>query len=98
MADEEFLRRLERDLLDQGKLIEAGWVGYRLAVMPPDVGKVQLDETRIAFFAGAQHLFGTIMNAMEEGEEPTDNDLRRMDNVDKELQAFLEAFKLKHGL
>jgi hypothetical protein len=101
MADRAFLERLSRELTDQGKLIEAGWVGFRLAVMPEGVSKVQLEETRKAFFAGCQHLFSSIMTIMDEDREPTEADLRRMDMINTELQAFGEKLKreidLKRG-
>ena len=98
MTDRTFLERLSRELIDQGKLIEAGFVSYRLLVMSPDAGKTQLEETRLAFFAGAQHLFGSIMTILDEDREPTDEDLRRMDLIDKELKIFIAEFEKKHGL
>lgn len=88
MADRAHLERLSRDLTDQGKLIEAGWVGLRLAAIPLNAPKDQLVEMRKAFFAGAQHLFASIMTIMEEDAEPTDADLRRMDLIDTELRSF----------
>jgi hypothetical protein len=50
---------------------------------------------RWVFFAGAQHLFGSIMGIMDPGEEPTDADLRRMDQIDVELKTFIAEFKKK---
>lgn len=88
MADREFLERLSRELTDKGKLIEAGWVGLRLAAIPQDAGKLQLQEMRKAFFAGAQHLFSSIMTILDEDREPTDEDLRRMSLISDELESF----------
>jgi hypothetical protein len=51
---------------------------------------------RMAFFAGAQHLFGTIMTVLEPGDEPTPKDLQRMDLIHLELDAFIKDFSLKH--
>ena len=98
MADRDFLQRLERELTDQGKLIEAGWVGLRLAAIPDDAGKVQLEEMRNVFFAGAQHLFSSILTILEEGEEPTDADLKRMDLIQTELDGFIRDFTRRHGM
>lgn len=98
MADREFLERLSRELTDQGKLIEAGWISLRLAAIPDDAPKLQLQEMRKAFFAGAQHLFGSIMTILDEDREPTAADLRRMDLIDKELRGFLADFKREHGI
>lgn len=86
---------LTRKLVDAGKLIEAGWYSYTITVMPEDASKIQVDETRNAFFAGAQHLYASVMGMMEEGAEPTMNDLRRMASVDTELNQFVDQMKAK---
>lgn len=96
MADRAHLERLSRELTDKGKLIEAGWVGLRLAAIPLDAPPVQLEEMRNAFFAGAQHLFSSIMTILEPEAEPTDKDLARMDQIHAELEGFIQAFELKH--
>lgn len=90
------LTELERQLVDKGKLIEAGWVGLKIAAIPKDAPPIQLEEMRNAFFAGAQHLFASIMDFLEPGEEPTETDLRRMDNIEKELNEFITVFTAKH--
>ena len=98
MADQDFLIKLQRQLADDGKLIEAGWVGLRLAAIPPDAPAIQLTEMRQAFFAGAQHLFSSIMGVLDEGTQETADDLRRMDLIDQELRIFIAEFEKKHGL
>lgn len=82
---------LEHKLVDKGLLIEAGFVGYMAAVHPRGVSEMQFSETRLAFFAGAQHLFGSIMQILEPGSEPTEADLRRMDLIHRELEEFAHA-------
>lgn len=96
MADRAHLERLTRELTDSGKLIEAGWVSLRVATDLIDAPADQLREMRMAFFAGAQHLFGSIMNILDPGAEPTDKDLARMDLIDKELKRFIQEFELRH--
>jgi hypothetical protein len=96
MADRAHLERLTRELTDSGKLIEVGWVGLRIACDLIDAPADQLREMRMAFFAGAQHLFGSIMSVLEPGEEPTDKDMQRMDLIHKELDAFIRDFELRH--
>lgn len=86
-----------RKFTDEGKLIEAGWSGFRFLTMDPNAPPDQVQEMRIAFFAGAQHLFGSIMGILEPGMEPTDNDLRRMNQIQRELDAFVEIFKRSHN-
>lgn len=84
----EVLTELSKVLTDQGKIIEAGWTGYRMGVLPGDCSQVQIDETRLAFFAGAQHLFASMMSILDPGAEPTENDLKRMDLIHEELNQF----------
>lgn len=96
MADRAYLERLSRDLTDKGKLIEAGWIGLRIACDLEDAPKVQLQEMRNAFFAGAQHLFSSIMTILEPDAEPTEKDMERMDLIDKELRAFINDFTIRN--
>ena len=95
---EKYMRELERKLAESGLLIESGWVGLQVVAIPPDAPQIQLDEMRMAFFAGAQHLFGCIMNVLDPDEEVTDADMRRMDLIDQELRRFITEFSAKHGL
>lgn len=90
-AEEEIIRAIT----DQGRLIEAGWLAYRLKVVPASAGQVQVEETRRAFYAGAQQLFASIMVMLDPGAEPTDADDRRMEAIDNELREFGEQFAPK---
>jgi hypothetical protein len=62
MVDRDALQRMERELADKGKLIEASWVGLRLACIPLDAPDIQIEEMRNAFFAGAQHLLSCVLH------------------------------------
>ncbi len=82
------LEQLSRDLADKGKLIEAGFVALRLKAMSRVAPPIQVAEMRMAFMAGAQHLFASIMTILEPGDEPSDTDMRRMSLISDELDAF----------
>lgn len=88
--------RLTRDLTAQGKLLEAGWQIYRLLCLklPPHVAG---DDLREAFMAGAEHIFSSILTAMDPGEEPTDDDMLRMDRLNDELEPVRRTLRLKYG-
>lgn len=88
--------KLTKALSDSGKIIEAGFVGLRMTAMAADAPALQVSEMRIAFFAGAQHLFGSIMAMLDPENEPTDRDLRRMDLIDKELKEFITEFTRRY--
>lgn len=83
---------LARRLMDQGRVIEAGWMSYRQQ-MSPTAPAIQLRECRLAFMHGASFLFSAMMHSLEGGEDATEGDLRRMDNIAKELQAFETHFR-----
>jgi len=79
---------LGRKLADDGKLIEAGWIGLRKVWLPPDATPEQVRDLRKAFMAGANHLFASIMNILDDDREPTAADLYRMDMINRELDEF----------
>ena len=90
------LDALARDLIDRGLLIEAGFAVLRAKAMHPDAPPDQVREMRMAFFAGAQHLFGSIMQTLDPDADPTDADLSRMDKIAAELQAFSNQWAAAH--
>jgi hypothetical protein len=77
-----------KEFTDRGKLIEAGWAAFAHLALPKDAPPVQIREMRIAFMAGAEHLFSSIINILDPGEEPTDADMRRMDLIHQELEEW----------
>jgi hypothetical protein len=98
MKERELMEKITRDLVDQGLLIEAGWVGLRMMAGLKDAPQIQIDEMRNAFFAGAQHLFASIMGMMDPGTDETPGDLKRMDQIDRELKKFIEDYAAKHAV
>jgi len=87
---------LARRLTDQGQMVKAGFVSLRIEAIPREADQTHLDEMEMAFMAGAQHLFHSIMSILDDDAEPTPDDLRRMDLIDRELKAWIDRFKLKH--
>src|SRR4051812_30169310 len=86
---------IQRKLANEGKILEGGWAALRMMVMPSDASEVQVHEMRKAYFAGAQHLFSTMMVMLDPGEEPTDADMRKMDLIAAELEAWTREMKLE---
>lgn len=86
--------------VDRGKIIEIGFATMVQQCYPnwEQMPKQQIDDLRAAFFGGAQHLLGSIMGILDPGTEPTARDLRRMDLIAHELEAFIEEYKQRHGI
>ncbi len=57
MSQKAFIDELTKKLIDDGRLIEAGWQGLRIFALPQNASEIQVTEMRKAFFAGAQHLY-----------------------------------------
>jgi hypothetical protein len=93
------IRRMVNEFTEKGKLIEAGFVAM-LAIEYPDGGLApeRIAVLRDAFFAGAQHLFGSLTaSVLDEDHEPTEADLRRMDRIDSELRGFFIDYMRRRG-
>lgn len=89
------IEQIEKQLIGSGRLIEMGWQALRITVLPPNASQIQLEEMRVAFFAGAQHLFATIMRTLDPGTDPTAADLNRIELIDKELHDWVDEIKLR---
>lgn len=61
-------------------------------VINPQASKTQVDEMRMAFFAGAQHVYASILTMLDPGEDPTKADLSRMDALRREMEEFVSAY------
>jgi hypothetical protein len=79
---------LLKEWADKGKIIEGGWQAMILVARLQDAPEQQLREMRRAYMLGAQHLFSSMMVMLDPDHEPTERDLRRMDLIYEELEAF----------
>lgn len=64
------------------------WESYRDNVLPVGAEEVQINETRLAFYAGAAALWSVVMNMLSPGAEPTDDDEQAMAEIEQELKSF----------
>lgn len=72
--------------------IAAAWNSYLEMVLPPTIAPGLRADLRLAFYGGAATLFYSILNALDEGEEPTDADLARMNAINDEIDQFAKTF------
>lgn len=87
-AIEDAASEITKELTERGKLVEAGFAVFANFVIAKDAPPLQLSEMRLAFMAGAEHVFSSIMNMLDPEDEPTEADLRRMDMIHKELDEW----------
>ena len=69
-------------------IVEREWKDWEAAVMPSNAGPNQRREMRRAFYAGASMLFFALKRIMDADREPTDADLKKMNDIYLELEAF----------
>jgi hypothetical protein len=65
--------------------IRAGWETYRADVLPPRAGAVQVMECRRAFYAGAVHLYGALI---DNADLPEAEAMARLRAFGEEFEAF----------
>lgn len=56
----ERLKRMEAELIEQNRPIEAGFASLRAAAISIDADHDQLTDARMSFYAGALHCFGLL--------------------------------------
>lgn len=81
-------------LADSGQMVQGGWLMvYKLWLEELNLPPAQIHVLRTVFFAGAQHIFRSLMIMMTADAEPTEADLKRMDAIDAEIQEFERYLK-----
>lgn len=91
--EREIVENITKAFVDRGQLVEAGWQALVIVLELASAPDIQRSEMRLAYFAGAQHLFGSIMAITEDGDEPTEQDMERLNLIDKELKQWIEEFQ-----
>ncbi|MGI9251022.1 MAG: hypothetical protein ACR2PR_07465 [Pseudohongiellaceae bacterium] len=79
------------------------WAGFEAAVVPPGAGKVQRDETRLAFYAGACSLWALMQGDQffdqdSDGLDPTADDMASMMALQEEVDTFGAELDLRVGV
>jgi hypothetical protein len=85
--------RVAKEWADKGMLIEGGWRAMAIVSGLTNAPINQLRDMRKAYMMGAQHLFSSIMVVMDPGGEATEADLRRMELIHIELEAFRKSLQ-----
>ena len=79
---------ITKELMDEGKLIEAGFATMRHLAIRDDASMEEVEAMRLAYMAGAEHLFRSMMVALDPGDEPTEADMRRLELIGNELDEW----------
>jgi len=86
---------LTKKLVDDGKLIEMGFNTLRNLMIPMDAPEGQVSDLRLAYMAGAQHLWASVMLMLDPGVEETPEDIKRMDSIQAEFDVWEKELRLR---
>lgn len=80
---------LTRHLIDEGKLLDTGFAVLAQQLISKGASSEQLAAMRLAFMAGAEYMWSSILCMLDPSdEEHTSEDLRRMDQIQKEIEPW----------
>jgi hypothetical protein len=65
-----------RKLADDKRVIAGGFEEYRRLVIPAAAPQIQIDETRLGFYAGAQFVLSVLIDMQDDDRQPTADDMR----------------------
>lgn len=75
-------------------ILRRAWLDYEHTILDPiKADRIQRQETRRAFYCGAQSVFGGILSNLTPGEEPQEADLTMLSDVQAEIDAFTALIK-----
>ena len=92
MSREEVMIRAKQ-LVREGRLIEAAWVSMMERRAPDDVTDTQLRMVKLTFYKGAEAMLDIVSMAAEIGERNPKAGDRVVENVKAELDSFLRQQK-----
>lgn len=77
--------------------IEKAWLDYRAKVVHPEASERQVAFTKRAFYSGALLLFSVLVSMLDgEGPEATLGDLQKMDEIQAEMQEYMDEIKAQY--
>lgn len=75
-------------------ILRTAWLTYSHQILDPlKADAIQRQETRRAFYAGAQAVYGGILSNLTPGDQVEPADLNMLVAIEHELGAFTEAIK-----
>lgn len=78
---------LTRKLANDGRILEGGFAAY-VVVSKIGIDDPALPKLRDAYMSAAEHLWSSIMATLDPGKTETPADMRRMDSIQSELDAW----------
>jgi hypothetical protein len=75
--------------VDRGQTMAEMWDGYQRMALPfSGPGKVRYNIAQAAFYSGALCLFNWFMVQLDDGTEPTNDDMDRVSKLESEIETY----------
>jgi hypothetical protein len=72
---------------DRGELVNLGWVAFWTLARGSQFPGIER-AVHLAYMAGAEHLFQSILSILEPGSEATETDCARMEKIQSEIDRY----------
>jgi len=83
---DDIVQALNRQLADDGQIIEGGWAALRKCFIPDNASASQVRAMRFAYLAGCQHVWASVFAALDAEERIGERDIERMVRLDAEME------------
>jgi hypothetical protein len=91
MLNRDDIRRLSEQAAAHNNLVEAGWISYRLHVIPPEIDPGDVELMRMAYFGGAVHLLADLVAQLRQAKyEPVGDFLGHLQRLNRELLDYID--------
>jgi hypothetical protein len=82
---------LAKQSADEHRSVEAAWISFRLHVLNPTLDPEAVSEFKLAFFAGATHMFSDLVQMMRATKNPPRGAaVANIQCLDRELQDYAD--------
>jgi hypothetical protein len=89
--------RLAEEKIQQGRMIEAGWILTGVRTAPDNASKTALDFGRKAYFTGADFVLQIIRTALLEAKMDLCDVVHMLETMNKELETNMKNWALFTG-
>lgn len=87
--------KMHHDLANQGKVLAGGFEALKI-LNAEMVNSSDIPLMEHCYYSGADHVIMTLLNVLDEGNEPSERDMKRFDQIMEELLRWREAATFRY--
>jgi hypothetical protein len=98
MVDPDAIEELATRLISQHRIVEASWVSFRLYSIPGGLPESEVENLKLAFFAGSTFMFSRLLRMLTDtGYEPKGVVLAQLQRMDREMRDYCDDVDCSGG-